>query len=73
LANVGVKPTIADSLEATLEVHLLEGCPDLYGERLKVRFLHKLRGEKKFPSIDALRTSIAEDKVNARAWLEHQG
>jgi riboflavin kinase/FMN adenylyltransferase len=73
VANVGVKPTIGESLEATLEVHVLEGSPDLYGERLTVRFRRKLRDEQKFPSLDALKEGIAADKANARAWLADHG
>ena len=73
VANVGVKPTIGESLEATLEVHVLEGSPDLYGERLTVRFRHKLRDEQKFPSLDALKAGIAADKSNARTWLANHG
>ncbi|MCH1580316.1 MAG: bifunctional riboflavin kinase/FAD synthetase [Luminiphilus sp.] len=73
VANVGVKPTIGSSLEATLEAHVLEGSPDLYGQRLTVRFVHKLRDEKKFPSLDALKAGIAADKANARAWLRNHG
>ncbi len=73
VANVGVKPTIGESLEATLEVHVLEGSPDLYGERLTVRFRHKLRDEQKFPSLDALKAGIAADKANARRWLANHG
>ena len=73
VANVGVRPTIGESLEATLEVHVLEGSPDLYGERLTVRFRRKLRDEQKFPSLDALKKGIAADKANARAWLADHG
>ena len=73
VANVGVKPTTGKSLEATLEVHVLEGSPNLYGERLSVRFRHKLRDEQKFPSLDALKAGIAADKANARTWLANHG
>jgi riboflavin kinase/FMN adenylyltransferase len=54
-------------------VHVLEGSPDLYGERLTVRFRRKLRDEQKFPSLDALKEGIAADKANARAWLADHG
>ena len=73
VANVGVKPTIGERLEATLEVHVLEGSPDLYGERLTVRFRHKLREEQKFPSLEALKAGIKADKANASAWLSDHG
>lgn len=72
VANVGTRPTVDDSLKATLEVHLLDRQCDLYGERLTVRFLHKLRDEKKYDSLDALQAGIANDIANARHWLaEH--
>ena len=73
MANVGVKPTIGERLEATLEVHVLQGSPDLYGERLTVRFRHKLREEQKFPSLEALKAGIKADKANASAWLSDHG
>jgi riboflavin kinase/FMN adenylyltransferase len=40
---------------------------------LSVRFVHKLRDEKKFPSLDALKAGIAADKANARVWLRNHG
>jgi riboflavin kinase/FMN adenylyltransferase len=73
VANVGVRPTIGERLEATLEVHILQGSPDLYGERLTVRFRHKLREEQKFPSLEALKAGIKADKANASAWLNDHG
>ena len=69
VANVGTRPTVDDSLKATLEVHLLDQNRDLYGQRLEVRFLHKLREEKKYESLDALKTGIAQDIDNARHRL----
>ena len=73
VANVGVRPTLGERLEATLEVHVLQGSPDLYGERLTVRFRHKLREEQKFPSLEALKAGIKADKANASAWLNDHG
>ena len=73
VANVGVRPTLGERLEATLEVHVLQGSPDLYGERLTVRFRHKLREEQKFPSLEALKAGIKADKANASAWLNAHG
>ncbi len=69
VANVGTRPTLGDNLKATLEVHLLDCSANLYGQRLTVRFLHKLREEKKFDSLDALKAGIAGDIANARQWL----
>jgi len=69
VANVGVRPTVNDGVRANLEVHLLGQAVDLYGQRLTVRFLHKLREEKKFESLDALKAGIAADIEQAGQWL----
>ncbi|EED34762.1 riboflavin biosynthesis protein RibF [Luminiphilus syltensis NOR5-1B] len=69
LANVGVRPTVEDSIRANLEVHLIDVDEDLYGRRLTVNFLHKLRDENKFEGIEALRAAISNDLEQARQWL----
>ena len=68
VANVGVRPTVNDGTLANLEVHLFDFDGDLYGERLSVEFMKKLRDEKKFESLDALKAAIAADQQAARAW-----
>ena len=70
VANVGVRPTVNDSIEANLEVHVLDRELNLYGRRIEVTFRHKLRDEIKFDSIDELRMNIARDLNNARAWFQ---
>jgi riboflavin kinase/FMN adenylyltransferase len=72
VANVGTRPTVDDSIQANLEVHVLQGNPQLYGRHLEVTFLHKLRDEQKFASVDLLRGQIDRDAEAARRWLgEH--
>ena len=72
VANVGTRPTVADSLRANLEVHVLDRTGDFYGQRLTVEFLCKLREEKKYDSLEALKAGIAGDIDQARVWLaEH--
>jgi len=68
VANVGVRPTVNDGTLANLEVHLFDFDGDLYGERLDVEFVIKLRDEKKFESLDALKAAIAVDQQTAREW-----
>jgi riboflavin kinase/FMN adenylyltransferase len=70
VANVGTRPTVSDGTRANLEVHLLEGSPDLYGQRIRVRFLEHLRPEKKYASLDALKEAIGDDIATARRWFE---
>lgn len=70
VANVGSRPTLADGLQAVLEVHLLNFSGNLYGQHVSVTFLHKLRDERKFDSIDALQTAIRADAAQATIWFK---
>ncbi len=72
VCNVGVKPTVQSSGPVTAEVHLFgfDG-RDLYGERVRVAFLERLRDERRFESIDALLEQIAKDADAAREALRH--
>jgi riboflavin kinase/FMN adenylyltransferase len=70
VANIGVRPTVDDSIKANLEVHLLDREIGLYGQHIEVTFQHKLREEKKFGSVDELRENIARDIENTRAWFD---
>lgn len=65
-ANIGVKPTFGGS-EVTIEAHLLDFQGDLYGQRVRVQFLERLRGEKRFASAGELSGQIARDLEAARA------
>ena len=69
VANVGVRPTVDDSIKANLEVHLLDREIDLYGRHIEVTFRHKLREEMKFGSVAELRANIARDIEKTRAWF----
>jgi len=50
-------------------VHLLDFAGDLYGQRIAVEFLHKVRDEEKFSSVDALVASITGDVKKIRQWF----
>ena len=52
--------------ELAVEAHLLDFVGDLYNERVTLTFLRRLREERKFPSVDALREQIALDVAAAR-------
>lgn len=69
VANLGVKPTVAGQPEPTLEVHLFACNQNLYGHHLTVAFLHKVRDEKKFPDLDALKQAIACDFDAAKQYF----
>ena len=70
-ANVGVRPTIGDSVKPILEVHLLDFRGDLYGQFISVEFLHKIRDEQKFSGLDELAANIKDDINQIRIWLKN--
>lgn len=69
VANLGYRPTLQGK-SYILEIHLLNMEENLYGERLQIYFLHKLRDEIKFSSLDALIAQIRQDVVEAKRWFE---
>lgn len=76
VANIGFRPTIESRGEAgggaelpLVEVHLLDFEGDLYGERIEVEFVARLRGEERFSGVDELRNQIARDVAAARERL----
>jgi riboflavin kinase/FMN adenylyltransferase len=68
-ASLGLRPTVDNSGRAKLEVHLFDFDGDLYGQHLRIDFLHKLRDEQKYPDLDELKAQIARDCEMARALL----
>jgi riboflavin kinase / FMN adenylyltransferase len=68
VANLGLRPTV-DGKQRLLEVHLLDWSGDLYGREVRVEFLERLRDERRFPDLDALRAQIAADAKAARRFL----
>jgi riboflavin kinase/FMN adenylyltransferase len=68
-ASLGVRPTLGDALKAVLEVHLLDFNRRIYGEHVTVHFLHKLRDEMKFASLEALSAQIERDVAATRDYF----
>jgi riboflavin kinase/FMN adenylyltransferase len=69
VANIGCRPTI-DGTKNILEIHLFDTNESLYGEIVQVYFLHKLRDEVKFSSVDDLIAQIHNDIAAAKAYYE---
>jgi riboflavin kinase/FMN adenylyltransferase len=73
VANIGLRPTF-NGVGERLEVHILnEHFPSLYGRRLHVSFIDRLRDELKFNSVDELKAQIARDIDDATRRLRHGG
>ena len=69
VASLGVRPTVNEVPEPLLEVHLFDFDGDLYGRRMAVEFVAKLRDEQKFDDLDALTLQMAKDARQARELL----
>ena len=67
--NIGVRPTVSGDARRTLEAHLFDFQGDLYGQTLRTHFITRLRDERKFEGLDALKQQIARDSEAARAVL----
>lgn len=67
IANVGVRPTVGAGF--SVEAHLFDFDGDLYGAELRVHLVRRLRDERRFPDVSALRAQIERDFVEARASL----
>ena len=61
IANFGIRPTVNNTREAVLEVHILDFDKDIYGETLSIEFVKKIRNECKFNSIEELKNQIKAD------------
>jgi riboflavin kinase/FMN adenylyltransferase len=64
--NVGVRPTFESGRGLLIEAYLLDFDGDLYGETLRIAFTERLRGEKRFESVDELVTQMGLDVERAR-------
>jgi riboflavin kinase/FMN adenylyltransferase len=70
VCNVGVKPTVDTTGHVAAEAHLFDfDGRDLYGEPIRLAFTARLREERRFPSVEALRVQIAADAARARELL----
>lgn len=69
VASLGTRPAVERNGRHLLEVHLFDFDADLYGKLVRVEFLHKLRDEAHFDSIEALTAQIDRDAQAARAWF----
>lgn len=68
VVNVGVRPTFGETALA-VEAYLLDFVGDLYGQTMTLTFVSRIREERRFPSVDALKTQIEADAEEARRRL----
>jgi riboflavin kinase / FMN adenylyltransferase len=72
VASLGVRPTVAVDGEPLLEVFVFDFDQAIYGQRVRVEFLHKLRDEERYADLDALKRQIHADVAQARDYFATQ-
>lgn len=73
VTNIGIRPTFGSDNETSVETFVMNWSGDLYGDVVRVRFLHRLREEKKFNSLDELKSQIKSDVAWAEKYFAHSG
>lgn len=71
MLNIGIRPTVEESGQMKLEVHIFDFSEHLYGEKIQVHLHERIRNEQKFASIEALKAQIKEDEIIARSYFMH--
>ena len=69
VTNVGYRPTFRDGRDLVAEAHVIDFSGDLYGQEVDLTFEGRIRGERRFENVDALREQIARDVAAARERL----
>ena len=62
MCNIGTRPTVNAGTDRTVETHIFDFDEDIYGLDLKVTFLRKIRDERRFASLDALKAQLVLDR-----------
>lgn len=70
ICNIGIRPTVADNNERTIETHILDFNEDIYGLDIKIEFVDKIREERKFSSLGMLKEQLSKDKEFAYHLLK---
>ena len=70
ITNVGSRPTFETTGRTIIETHALDGGRDWYGRTLRLTFIQRLRDERRFPDVDALKAQIEADVRRARRLFD---
>ena len=72
VANYGLRPTVEQSTQPRMEVHVLGDCPFRTGDAIKVEWLRFLRPEKKFGNVEQLQAQIAQDRTASAEFFSNK-
>ena len=70
VTNVGTRPTVSNGDAVSVETFLLDFDGDLYDKTIRVEFCRRLRPERKFPSLEALKDRLLADAEDGRRYFE---
>ena len=73
VTNIGVRPTVSEGEQVSVESHLLDFSGNLYGRHARVEFMHFQRAERRFDSVEELAEQIRRDTEETRAWFRESG
>jgi riboflavin kinase/FMN adenylyltransferase len=66
MMNIGVRPTVSGNNQQSIEVNIFDFNEDIYGEQITLHFYSKLRDEKKFNGVEALKEQLKKDEISIR-------
>ncbi len=69
MMSIGKRPTVEDSKQITIEVHVFDWSEDLYGQRIRIYMVAKMRNEEKYNGLEALKQQLILDEKQARQLL----
>jgi riboflavin kinase/FMN adenylyltransferase len=69
VTNIGVRPTVSQDQHESVETYVLDVDRDMYGEEVRLYFLYRVRGERKFESVTELTEQIGHDVAQVRSWF----
>lgn len=70
VTNIGMRPTVDDGGAVNIEGYILDFQGDLYGQNIRMEFFRRLRGERKFPSLEALREEVMHNAQQTRDYFD---
>ncbi len=73
ITNIGTRPTFESGKEPIIETHVIDLEKEMYGTKIRVGFVQRLRDEKKFESVDALKVQIEADRDRAKNLFDRMG
>lgn len=72
MMNIGFNPTVEDGTKQSIEIHFFDFDRDLYGQKIQVDMLKRLRDEVRFESVEALAAQLDKDKENALNYISNR-